>query len=80
MRKLGDLPQGMRAVPIEHTGPIQPERFGLGSTRHYRLVRTGPASVILIVEQWDYIEWWRNGATCSAPDARRVDEIRRETV
>jgi hypothetical protein len=79
-RKIGHLPDGMRAVNIEHSGPIQPERFGLGSTRSYRLVRTGVASVIMIVDRWDYIEWWRNGIPCAAPDAQRVSEIRREVV
>jgi hypothetical protein len=78
VRKTADLPEGVQAMPIDHSGPTQPERFGLGSTRNYRLVRTSPTSIMLIVNQWDYVEFWKNGTYCPAPDAHRVSEIQRE--
>lgn len=75
-----DLPYGIRTSSVEHSGPTQPERFGLGCTRAYRKLphEAAGAGVVLKIERWGYIEWWRNGTSCAAPDARRVDEIRTE--
>jgi hypothetical protein len=78
-RKLPDLPDDLRITSIEYSGPPQPERFGLGCTRAYRKQSFDSASrFVLKIDQWDYMEWWRNGTRCPAPDANRVNEIRRE--
>jgi hypothetical protein len=61
------LPEGMVTARHDHMLPAHPERFGFGCTHGYRLV--GPMGQhLFVVDQWDYVEWWRNGAVINAPD------------
>lgn len=46
-----------------------PARFGLGWTRSYRVVQRGLSDVIIWPAPWDYLEFWREGAPCAAPDS-----------
>lgn len=67
-------PANMALVKVDHMPPNQPERFGLGCTQAYRLVNPRPGERIFVVDRWDYVEWWRNGATVNAPDGPPADE------
>jgi hypothetical protein len=71
--KMTEASYGTSMAIIAHNSmpPAQPERFGLGQTSRYRLVETSPADPIglYVVENWQYLEWWRNGEPANAPGA-----------
>lgn len=67
--KPANMPDDMALARVDHMPPSQPERFGLGCTRAYRLVHPGPGETIFVIDRWEYIEWWRDGVTINAPDA-----------
>ncbi|HEY2617482.1 MAG TPA: hypothetical protein VGI78_09115 [Acetobacteraceae bacterium] len=62
----GAMPDDKVLVRTEAVAPRLPERFGLGRTSRYRF--EGPHFGCFVVEQWDYVEWWRAGAPCETPD------------
>jgi hypothetical protein len=60
------IPEGIAIARRDHMPPSLPERFGLGFTQHYDYL-SQPA--VFVVPRWDYVEWWRQGELCNAPDA-----------
>lgn len=67
-RKLapGAIPDGLTLVRHDGMLPALPERFGLGAALDYR--RSGSGDVF-IVDRWQYLEFWRHGRPCRAPDS-----------
>jgi hypothetical protein len=69
----GGLPDGMALVREEGMEPRLPERFGFGRTNDYDVRSNGlPDHYIYTVPEWDFVEWWRNGERCNAPDREVV--------
>lgn len=64
----GTMPDGMRLVRTDHMPPNQPAQFGLGFTREYTVQHPRPGEVVYFVARWEYVEFWRNGERCNAPD------------
>lgn len=73
MKKLrpGDVPDGMGFERVPHMLPAQPERFGLGACRAVRTTESG----LFVVDSWDYVEFWRNGARVDAPNSATVADL-----
>lgn len=67
--KVDNIREDLRLKQVEYSGPSQPERFALGCTHAYRRIKSQSAPVVLAIDHWDYLEWWRNGERCEAPDA-----------
>jgi hypothetical protein len=66
-----DRPDHMAIIEIAHMPPAQPTTFGFGQTREFRIVQSqmGQSDHVLVVESWDYVEWWKNGELVNAPDS-----------
>jgi hypothetical protein len=76
--KAGDVPGMMALVDVAFSGPMRPERFGLGATRAFHVVPGHhPGHVIFVPETWDYVEFWRNGEPIEAPDRATLLELER---
>lgn len=63
-----NLPDGMAVVRTDYMPPQLPERFGLGLCHSYRITSPNPGGVMFLVDDWRYIEWWREGERINAPD------------
>lgn len=68
--KLADKnrPDGVALVRVEYMNPMQPEIFGLGASPSLRVIHRGPGDFVLFVDDWRYVEWWKNGQRVNAPD------------
>lgn len=67
--KAGSVPVGVAIVRTDYMPASQPERFGLGCTQGYQVVKPRPGEIVFVADKWNYVEWWRNGVTVGAPDA-----------
>lgn len=68
-------PQGLQLIEADFTGPIRPERFGLGLTIDYPKLYGDPGRRRYQIDHWRYIEWWRQGQRIDAPDFKTLQEI-----
>jgi len=66
--KRENIPDTYDLVLVEGMPPALPERFGLGHSSNYALLRRGPGDDLHIIDHWNYIEWWKNGERINAPD------------
>jgi hypothetical protein len=64
----GALPDGMALVRTEFMQPRLPERFGFGLAFDYRRIQVDLGQTIYVVERWQYVEFWKQGEPCNAPD------------
>ena len=62
-----NLPDNLALVVPEFSGPILPERFGLGLTPSYE-VYSDRGNLSFHPAPWQYLEFWKNGKPCQAPD------------
>lgn len=67
----GTVPDDIALVRHEGMLPLLPGRFGLGLATSYRLTTTGAH----VVDDWQYVEWWRNGERCEAPASAEPEPI-----
>lgn len=61
----GALPDDVALVRHNGALPQLPERFGLGAAKDYRISNR----TLFVVDHWEYVEFWRNGTPCNAPDS-----------
>lgn len=67
-RLLGtNLPENMALVKADYMPPNLPERFGLGHADTFSS-RRGEGQVVIFPGTWNYLEFWRSGTRCPAPD------------
>jgi hypothetical protein len=66
LRQMGLTSRDIMVVHYANPGN-RPDCFGLGATRAYDYI-DDPG--VYTIERWDYLEWWRDGATTNAPDGQ----------
>ncbi len=76
--KVADVPEMLALVDVSFSGPMRPERFGLGATSGFR-IKPGhhPGHFIFVPDTWNYVEFWRNGEPINAPDTATLRELER---
>lgn len=61
--------EDLKIVRTDFMNPMQPELFGLGSADSYRIKGSAVhGDQILIVDRWNYVEFWKAGEPVNAPD------------
>lgn len=54
--------EGTTLVISEEVESKRPDRFFIGTTRDFRVVRTSQGAMLVKASPWERVEWWRHGA------------------
>ncbi len=64
---------GILLAKADYVLSALPASFGLGRTQSYRVVIQSAIQLTIFPGRWDYLEFWRAGARCAAPNTAVPD-------